>query len=107
MKFKLQKKNVFEVLFLHDKPVKMLVSLRSDQVQYATQVSKYVDCTYSHTVKVLEMFKDLGLVQFEKKGRVKMIKLTGEGEEVAHHFEGLRKKFDNLEKDMKPLSMGK
>jgi DNA-binding transcriptional ArsR family regulator len=53
------------------------------------------------------MFKDLGLVEFEKKGRVKMIKLTGEGEEVAHHFEGLRKKFDNLEKDMKPLPMSK
>ncbi|MEM5804329.1 MAG: winged helix DNA-binding protein [Candidatus Aenigmatarchaeota archaeon] len=107
MKFKQQKKNVFEILFLHDKPVKMLTSLRSDQIQYATQVSKYVDCTYSHTVKVLEMFKDLGLVQFEKKGRVKMIKLTGEGEEIAHHFEGLRKKFDNLEKDLKIPQQGR
>jgi len=86
-------KNVFEDLFLHSKPVKMLTSLKNESIQYATQVSKAVDCTYSHTVKVLEQFRRLGLVQFEKKGRIKLIKLTDEGMDVAHDFEGLRRKF--------------
>lgn len=88
-----QVKFAFEEMFLHHKPVRMLVSLKSDDIKYATQVSKHVDCTYSHTVKVLDSFRKFGLVQFEKKGRIKMIKLTPEGEELAHDFEGVRKKF--------------
>jgi len=86
-------KNIFETLFLHPKPVKMLTILKKEDVQYATQVSKVVDCTYSHTVKVLETFKKLGLVVFEKKGRIKLVKLTDEGMDIAHDFEGIRRKF--------------
>ncbi len=60
----------------------MLVSLR-DGPKYATVISKAVDCTYSHTVKLLELFNDFGLVEFEKKGRIKIVKLTDVGEDVA------------------------
>ena len=79
----------------------MLTMLKNEDVQYATQVSKVVDCTYSHTVKVLEMFKDLGLVVFEKKGRIKLVKLTDEGMDIAHDFEGLRRKFIKMNKGSK------
>jgi len=96
-------KNVFDNLFLHSKPVKMLVALRLDSVQYATHVSKAVDCTYSHTVKVLDLFKSLGLVTFEKKGRVKLVKLTSDGEDFAHDFEGLRRKFGRVSSGIKDL----
>ena len=96
-------KNVFEDLFLHSKPVKMLTSLKNESIQYATQVSKAVDCTYSHTVKVLEQFRKLGLVQFEKKGRIKLIKLTEEGLEVAHDFEGIRRKFIKMSGNVKEI----
>ena len=96
-------KEVFDSLFLHDKPVKMLISLKSDHIRYATQVSKHVDCTYSHTVKVLDMFKKLGLVDFEKKGRVKLIRLTNQGEEIAHDFEGISKKFLRLAREIEKL----
>ncbi|MBN2203359.1 MAG: MarR family transcriptional regulator [Candidatus Aenigmarchaeota archaeon] len=89
-------KNIFEKLFLHPKPVKMLTMLKNEDIQYATQVSKVVDCTYSHTVKVLDMFKKLGLVVFEKKGRIKLVKLTDEGMDIAHDFEGIRRKFSKL-----------
>lgn len=88
--------NYFDNLFLHSKPVKMLVSLKSDSVRYATQVAKTVDCTYSHTVKVLDNFRKLGLVKFDKKGRIKIIKLTPEGTEIAHDFEGIRRKFSRI-----------
>jgi predicted transcriptional regulator len=100
-------KNAFEMIFLHPKPVKMLTSLKNEDVRYATQVSKVVDCTYSHTVKVLEMFRKLGLVQFEKKGRVKLIKLTDNGVDIAHDFEGLRRKFAKLGVDFKDLLLEK
>ncbi len=99
-----EKKNQYEDLFFKFKPVEMLVFLKKGMgPKYATQVSKGVDCTYSHTIKVLEKFKDLGLVDFKKKGRIKMIKLTSNGEEIAHEFEGLLRKFirANSEKDKK------
>ncbi|HLE07090.1 MAG TPA: hypothetical protein VI933_00535 [archaeon] len=102
-----QAKLAFEEAFLHHKPVKMLVSLTRDDVKYATQVSKHVDCTYSHTVKVLDVFKKLGLVEFEKKGRVKMVRLTGDGEELAHDFEGIRKKFSRFASNFKEFPTGK
>lgn len=93
---------VFENLFLHDKPVKMLLTLRGDKPKYATQVSKGVDCTYSHTVKVLDFFKKLGLVEFDKKGRIKIITLTNDGEDIAHDFEGIVRKFGRLGSSIKP-----
>ena len=69
-------------LFLRTKPVRMLVSLK-DGPKYATIISKEVDCTYSHTVKLLELFNDFGLVEFEKKGRIKIVKLTDVGRDLA------------------------
>jgi predicted transcriptional regulator len=96
-------KNVFEVLFLHPKPVKMLTSLKNDEIKYATQVSKAVDCTYSHTVKVLENFRRLGLVVFEKKGRIKLVRLTEDGLDIAHDFEGIRRKFGKMHKKVKEV----
>jgi len=96
-------KNAFELLFLRPKPVKMLTSLKNDEIKYATQVSKVVDCTYSHTVKVLEMFKILGLVVFEKKGRIKIVRLTDDGLDVAHDFEGIRRKFSKMHKKVKEV----
>ncbi len=101
MKTKTEAKIFMEGLFLHPKPVKMLTFLRGDDIKYATQVSKAVDCTYSHTVKVLEMFRRMGLASFEKKGRVKIIKLTADGHELAHDFEGVRRKFHRISGNIK------
>ena len=101
MRLDRDQKNFFEILFLHPKPVKMLTSLKSEDIKYATQVSKVVDCTYSHTVKVLENFRRLGLVVFEKKGRIKIVRLTEDGLDIAHDFEGIRRKFGKLNKKVK------
>ncbi len=101
MRFNKVQKNIFENLFLRPKPVRMLTTLKSEDIKYATQVSKVVDCTYSHTVKVLEIFRKLGLVVFEKKGRIKLVRLTDEGLDVAHDFEGIRRKFHKMHKKIK------
>ena len=73
-------------IFLRTKPVKMLASLRSGP-KYATILSKECDTTYSHTVKLLDLFRDYGLVEFEKKGRIKIVKLTEVGSDLAHSME--------------------
>ena len=77
----------------------MLVSLREGP-KYATVISKEVDCTYSHTVKLLELFKDFGLVDFEKKGRIKIIKLTDIGDDLARNVDIVLVKLSKL-KDKK------
>ena len=92
-----KKENPSFSLFLHRKPVKLINSLRGGP-KYATILSKEIDCTYSHTVKLLNEFKKYDLVEFEKKGRIKIIKLTSLGEDLAHSFEGVTMKLLKLKK---------
>lgn len=87
-------------LFFRNKQVKLLTSLKSGP-KYATILSKEVDCTYSHTVKLLDQFKSFGLVDFEKKGRIKIIKLTNDGEELANSIEGAMIKISKLKEKFK------
>jgi len=82
-------------LFLRVKPVKLILSLKRGS-KYATILSKEIDCTYSHTVKLLEQLKKLGLAEFEKKGRIKMVRLTHLGEELATALEGVVVKLSKI-----------
>ena len=71
----------------------MLVALKKmSKVRYGSLLAKEVDCTYSHAVKILQTLEELGLVSFEKKGRIKLIKLTKKGEEVAELIDSIRRK---------------
>ncbi len=70
-------------VLLHEKPVKMLVTLRNNTRNYATTLAKAADCTYSHTMKIIDMFERKGLVESEKSGRIRYLKLTKVGEEIA------------------------
>jgi predicted transcriptional regulator len=83
--------------FLHVKPIKILVSLRSGP-KYVTMISKEVDLTYSHAIKLLDIFNELGLVEFEEKGRIKMVKLTDSGEEIARIFDNIVSKLSKIKK---------
>ena len=82
-------------LFFRIKPVKMLTSLKSGP-KYATIIAKETDCTYSHTVKLLDLFHEYGLVDFEKKGRIKIIKLTEFGDEVAKSMDSILSKLSKV-----------
>jgi len=89
------KKDDLTSLFLRSKPVKILASLKEGP-KYATILSKTVDCTYSHTVKLLNQFKEFGLVTFDKKGRIKTVELTKDGQDLAHAVEGVLMKLTRL-----------
>jgi len=83
-------KNVFDVFF-RKKPAFMLIALKkSGRARYGSILAKEVDCTYSHAVKILQGLEKMGLVVFEKKGRIKIIKLTKKGQEIANHIEKVR-----------------
>jgi len=70
----------------------MLVALkRIARARYGSILAKEVDCTYSHAVKILQSLERLGLVVFEKKGRIKLIKLTKRGQEVSDNIENIKR----------------
>ncbi len=84
-------KDNFDVFFRR-KPALMLVALKKlTRARYGSILAKEVDCTYSHAVKILQMLEKLDLVTFEKKGRIKLIKLTKRGEEVATNIENIKR----------------
>ena len=79
-------------IFFRRKPAMMLVALkRIARVRYGSVLAKEVDCTYSHAVKILQTLEILSLVSFEKRGRIKVIKLTKKGKEVADAIENIQK----------------
>ncbi|MEK6824999.1 MAG: winged helix DNA-binding protein [Nanoarchaeota archaeon] len=86
-----QTKDNFDVFFRR-KPALMLVALKKlTKARYGSVLAKEVDCTYSHAVKILQTLERLGLVLFEKKGRMKLIKLTKKGQEIADHIENIKR----------------
>ena len=86
----MKKKNIFEVFF-RPKPAMILVSLRKDlRNRYGSILAKEVDCTYSHTVKILQEMEKASLVTFEKHGRIKIIKLTDKGQKIAESIEKIK-----------------
>ena len=81
---------VFDIFF-REKPAMMLIHLKNAKdTTYASSLAKQVDCTYSHVVKILQKMQYLGLVLFEKQGRLKLLKLTKKGRDVAEAMDTAR-----------------
>jgi len=96
-----KQKDVLQDLFLREKPARILLGLReSKNPVYATLLSKDADCTYSHTIKILNAFKKMGIVDFEKKGRIKTVTLTNDGSDIAGNLEAMAKKFVQIEQSL-------
>ena len=93
-----KKPSILEDLLLRDKPAKILISLKTSKESiYATILSRETNCTYSHTIKILNTLERMGVVKFDKKGRIKKVVLTGDGWDIAHNLEALTKKFEQIQ----------
>ncbi len=92
---------ILEDLFLREKPARILMGLKTgkDKLVYATILAKESDCTYSHTIKILNAFRNLGIVKFDKQGRIKKVFLTDDGWDIAHNVEAMIKKFNQIEEN--------
>ena len=78
-------------IFFRRKPALMLVSLKKNtRMRYGSVLAKEIDCTYSHAVKIHQILEELKLVEFDKKGRIKLIKLTPKGQVVADAIENIQ-----------------
>ena len=84
------KKDIFNVFF-REKPALMLINLRNTKSEiYASSLAKMIDCTYSHVVKILQEMQKSNLVEFERQGRLKLLKLTKKGESVAEEIDKIK-----------------
>jgi len=71
-------------IFFRRKPALMLIALKKiSRARYGSILAKEVDCTYSHAVKILQTL--------EKLGRIKLIKLTKKGIEIADNIENIKR----------------
>lgn len=79
-------------LFLRTKPVDLLLCLQNiSESLYPSMLAKEADCTYSHTVHLLQKMEAMKLVKFEKKGRLKLVHLTDKGKKAVKLFKELLK----------------
>lgn len=79
-------------IFFRRKPALMLVALKKhSKARYGSILAKEVDCTYSHAVKILQTLEKLNLVEFERHGRIKLIRLTKKGEDIANNIDDIKK----------------
>jgi DNA-binding MarR family transcriptional regulator len=85
--------------FLQDKPARILLEMTKNERTYPADISKALAATYSHIVRVIQKLEEYGLVESEKEGRTKFIKLTETGQQVAHNLEGLEMALKNISEE--------
>jgi len=85
-----ENKKLLGILF-REKPRQMLMNLynKKNNLNYASNLAKEIDCTYSHCVKILQEYEKDGLVAFNKTGRIKELSLTKNGLEICQHIEAI------------------
>lgn len=77
-------------ILLREKQARMLMALR-DQSQnwYISSLAKAAGTTYVSACNFLISCERLGIVSAEKHGKIKSIKLTEKGAQVAEHVSGI------------------
>jgi DNA-binding MarR family transcriptional regulator len=81
--------------FLKEKPVMALVTIRREREEiYCSVISKKIDTTYAHTVKIISRMEEEGLIESEKKGRKKILSLTAKGKKFSDHFLDILEEFE-------------
>jgi DNA-binding MarR family transcriptional regulator len=83
--------------FFHIKPVRALIALSNQNRDwYASLLAKEADCTYAHMIKILDSFEENNLVVFSRTGRIKLVRLTDFGIELAHEFENIVRRLERF-----------
>ncbi len=79
-----------EVIILKDKQARIILSLRSkEQEWYLSSLAKATGTTYVHACKFIASCESKGLTESERRGRVKTIRLTDRGVQVAELIYGI------------------
>lgn len=89
---------MLEGFFFNKKPVLALASLaKKDRVWYSSMLAKEIDCTYPHIISITNTLESSGLITTEGQGRINIIRLTPQGEDLAHDFENILRRIERIE----------
>ena len=81
-------------LFCNQIPVKLIIRLYEGK-SYPLKLSREIDATYSHVVRILKQMEELGLIKAERKGRRKNIYLKDRGKNIARILTDLYQEIDS------------
>jgi predicted transcriptional regulator len=99
-------------MFLQKKPCQILLAASRLEKPYVSSLMKEADTTFAHTTNILSEMEAYGLIGFVSEGRVKYVKLTGPGRELARSLRSvdslldgkpLFKKLSNIERGIDRL----
>ena len=99
-------------MFLQKKPCQILLAASRLEKPYVSSLMKEADTTFAHTTNILSEMEAYGLLGFESEGRVKFVKLTSLGKELARSLrsvdslldgKALFKKLSNIERSIDRL----
>ena len=77
-------------ILLKDKQAMILVSLKEGkQPWHVATLSKTCNTTYVHTSNFIRKCEQMGIVQNERHGKIKVIKLTEKGVKLAEMLSGV------------------
>lgn len=77
-------------ILLKSKQSKIIIALK-DQTQnwYISTLAKASGTTYVHTCNFINQCESLGIIQCEKHGKIKLVKLTEKGAKIAENLSSL------------------
>jgi len=95
------RKKAFWLIF-QEKPTKLLLVLKeSSKKMFQTEISRKINATFAHTLKILELMEKSGIVKSEKDGKRKFVCLTELGVEVAKEVDTVRRMIELAEIESK------
>jgi len=87
---------------IRPKPVCILLKLKDTSKDwYASNLALACGSTYVHTTKLLKGYRKSNLVTMEVKGRVKKVRLTEKGMQLAGSLNDLMLKLEEKEEEKK------
>lgn len=99
-------------MFLQKKPCQILLAASRLNKPYISVLMKEADTTFAHTTNILSDMEAYGLIEFASEGRMKYVRLTSMGKEIARSLrsvdglldgKALFKRLSNLEKTVDRL----
>ena len=81
---------IIKMLF-NEKSISFLLDIKNSKIDfYSSLAVKSNNCSYLHCMSLVKKLHNLGLINYEKQGRKKIIILTKIGEEVANNIESIK-----------------
>lgn len=92
-----------ERLLLKEKPCQALLAIFELDQAYASLISKKIDSTFAHTLRILSQLEQAGLVSTRAEGRVRHVELTGPGRRAAEALRMLREAIEDAAEGKKRI----